>query len=104
MKGGYLQDTNTFTPLRSDNKTHHYRFNYLNQTKIFNYFSHYPITIPPQMWRSLCKNYHVLCLGTFILEPNDLAIDETDFLTEEFALKLVFIAKKAQFDGYLINI
>jgi hypothetical protein len=51
MKGGYIEDVNTFNSIKNDSKTHNYRFNYLNHTKIFNYFSHYPITIPPKMWR-----------------------------------------------------
>ncbi len=31
-------------------------------------------------------------------------MDEDLFMTEDFALKLVYIAKIARFDGYLINV
>lgn len=81
MKGGYKQNINTYNPIQITNinknnlsnnnsnnhKQHSYRYDYLSQTKIFNYFSHYPITIPPKSWRLLCKRYNTLCLGTFIV-------------------------------------
>ncbi len=101
MKGGYAEDTLFTSPIQK-RRTNSYRFSYFWQTSIFNYFSHKTITIPPRHWRQLCKRYQVKCLGTFIVEPQH--IDQNYYLQTQFALKLVYVAKKIKFDGYLINI
>lgn len=101
MKDGYAEDTRFTNPI-STHQTNSYRFHYFWQSSVFNYFSHKTISIPPKHWRILCQRYQVKCLGTFIVEPQK--INEKFYLKDEFALKLIYIAKKYKFDGYLINI
>jgi len=70
MKGGYLDDTyfsNNVMPA-SKVTNHSYRLLHIDQTEIFNYFSHHNITIPTKHWRMLCKKYQTKCIGTFIIE------------------------------------
>jgi hypothetical protein len=75
---------------------------HLEQTQIFNYFSHHNISIPPKHWRKLCKKYYSKCIGTFIVESEDLK--EEVYMSQEYAYLLVYAAKKCKFDGFLINI
>ena len=79
-----------------------YRAIHLEQAEIFNYFSHHSISVPPKHWRILCKKYGTQCLGTFITENENYS--ENMLTSKEFALFLVAVAKKCNFDGYLINI
>lgn len=69
MKGGYIEDTNFDCNTVENNKNENleYRSLHLEQAEIFNYFSHYNITIPPLHWRLACRNASTKCLGTFIL-------------------------------------
>lgn len=70
MKGGYKEDIffdhNIVPNELIENQA--YRSLHLEQSEIFNYFSHHNITVPPKHWRLLCKKYHTQCLGTFITE------------------------------------
>lgn len=82
MQGGYNQDINLYNPYPTTQHAHtqpqtnlnilsnKYRSLHIPQTEIFNYFSHYLITIPPLHWRRLCRRNGTKCLGTYIVEGN----------------------------------
>ena len=108
MKGGYIEDIHPNTPfphpktINSD-QFNSYRCLHLPQAKIFNYFSHHLITVPPKSWRDACRKTNTLCLGTFITEnPHEPA--EHIYLSTHTADILIYLARRYRFDGYLINI
>lgn len=104
MKGGYKEDLffdHNIAP-NGDEEHMAYRCLHLEQSEIFNYFSHHNISVPPKHWRVLCQRYKTQCLGTFITEREDY--NENILTSKEFALFLVGVARKCKFDGYLINI
>ncbi len=69
MKGGYIEDINFDNTIsQKKDPTLFYRNFYLEQSEIFNYFSHYNITIPPLHWNIACKRAQTKCIGTFIIE------------------------------------
>ncbi|XP_048847868.1 cytosolic endo-beta-N-acetylglucosaminidase [Brienomyrus brachyistius] len=105
MMGGYLEDrfiqgAEVETP---------YAFYHWHHIDIFNYFSHFMVTIPPAVWTNAAHKHGVLVLGTFITEWKDGKIACEDFLKDEesyrmVADKLVQISHCYGFDGWLVNI
>jgi mannosyl-glycoprotein endo-beta-N-acetylglucosaminidase len=78
MQGGYQQDlfldhnSPSVVAGKSPAKGQMaYRCLHLEQSDVFNYFSHHNITVPPRHWRILCRRYGTRCLGTFITEGED---------------------------------
>ena len=105
MKGGYLQDKYIYGS-EYYNFFQHFYWNIIN---IFIYFSHNLITIPPISWINVCHKHNVKILGTFITEWDSGAeISNQLFQSKEtakhFAIQLINIMLKYQFDGWLINI
>ncbi|VDO17750.1 unnamed protein product, partial [Brugia timori] len=76
---------------------------------IFVYFSHHFVTIPPLGWINQAHMHGVIYLGTVITEWHSGADICKEFLKNEDSVtktvkKLVNIAVKYNFEGWLINI
>lgn len=95
MAGGYREDVNEYSIVGNP---HNYRFHHFGVTDIFIYFSHYNFAPPTRAWVEACHSNNVLCVGTFIIEH------ELDYVRNETADYLVYLAREYEFDGYLINI
>ncbi|KAK4273731.1 hypothetical protein QN277_017070 [Acacia crassicarpa] len=75
---------------------------------VFVYFSHSLVTIPPPCWTNTAHRHGVKVLGTFITEWDEgrSVCDEmlaTKGSAQTYAERLVQLAAKLGFDGWLIN-
>ncbi|KAI8327315.1 glycosyl hydrolase family 85-domain-containing protein [Blakeslea trispora] len=117
MAGGYKEDANVQGNMFKDI----YFIQRWHFVDIFNYFSHERVSIPPVNWINTCHRNGVKCLGTFLVEGNnqmhemEALLHGPPFINDEdndpmqlwepfYADKLVAIAKRYNFDGWLINI
>ncbi|ORZ23587.1 glycosyl hydrolase family 85-domain-containing protein [Absidia repens] len=117
MAGGYKEDQ----WIQGNNYDTIYNIQYWQYVDSFIYFSHERVTIPPVNWINTCHRNGVPCLGTFIVEgdqmgelemllhgPTDYPVlgddDPMRLWNPYFADKLVAIAKHYGFDGWLMNI
>ncbi|CAO3591409.1 unnamed protein product [Absidia cylindrospora] len=117
MAGGYKEDQ----WIQGNNYDTIYNIQYWQYVDSFIYFSHERVTIPPVNWINTCHRNGVACLGTFIVEgdqmgelemllhgPADYPVlgddDPMRLWNPYFADKLVAIAKHYGFDGWLMNI
>ena len=88
-----------------------YSCEYLQYVDQFVYFSHKLICIPPPSWTNTLHRNGVKVLGSIVIEPQTLEIEQLLQGTEvdgevTFALpkRLANIANHYAFDGWLINI
>ncbi|KAI8334599.1 glycosyl hydrolase family 85-domain-containing protein [Chlamydoabsidia padenii] len=117
MAGGYKEDL----WIQGNNYDTIYNIQYWEYVDSFIYFSHERVTIPPVNWINTCHRNGVVCLGTFIVEgdqmgelemllqgPPDAPVlgdkDPMRLWNPYYADKLVAIAKHYGFDGWLMNI
>ncbi|VDN50979.1 unnamed protein product [Dracunculus medinensis] len=107
MRGGYLPEERLEGCVINE-LTNPYIFFHWWYIDIFVYFSHNFITIPTVGWINQAHQHGVLILGTFITEWKDgekLCAELFDVETVvNVVMNMVKIAKKYNFDGWLINI
>lgn len=86
-----------------------YRYHHWAGIDVFNYFSHYYITIPPLPWINACHRNGVPVIGTIIVEC-DAGKKLLDQLlrsrhdTDRYIEALILVTKNFGFDGWLLNI
>ncbi|KAI8092805.1 endo-b-N-acetylglucosaminidase [Halteromyces radiatus] len=119
MAGGYKEDE----WVQGNNYETIYHVQYWQYVDTFIYFSHERVTIPPVNWINACHRNGISCLGTFIVENDQMHEleqllhgplgsqhigkqddDPMRLWSPYFADKLVAIAKHYGFDGWLMNI
>lgn len=108
MKGGYL-DEERLDGCEVTDSTAPFIFFHWWYIDIFVYFSHHFVTIPPLGWINQAHMHGVIVLGTVITEWHSGADICKEFLKNEDSVtktvkKLVNIAVKYNFEGWLINI
>lgn len=104
-KGNYLDDKF----INGSGKWEEYRFYHWSCVDIFCYFSHNLITIPTLQYLNAAHLNGVKVIGTFIVENEDGRKALNDMLlsnehVEQVANSLVEIAKRLNFEGWLLNI
>uniref|UniRef100_A0A915PQJ3 Mannosyl-glycoprotein endo-beta-N-acetylglucosaminidase n=1 Tax=Setaria digitata TaxID=48799 RepID=A0A915PQJ3_9BILA len=108
MKGGYLEEEK-LDGCEVMDSTAPYIFFHWWYIDIFVYFSHHFITVPPVGWINQAHMHGVIVLGTVITEWHrgaDLCkkfLENEDTVTKTVK-KLVNVAVKYNFEGWLINI
>ncbi|KAI8375697.1 endo-b-N-acetylglucosaminidase [Choanephora cucurbitarum] len=117
MAGGYKEDAS----VQGNMFENIYFIQRWHLADMFNYFSHERVSIPPVNLINTCHRNGIKCLGTFLVEGNSQMhemeallhgppfIDSNDddpmrLWHPFYADKLVAIAKRYNFDGWLINI
>ena len=102
--GGY-RDYEGVRPPSLENEQ--YSCRYLQHIKLFVYFSHKLVCIPPPTWTNTMHRNGIKVLGTFIVEPQTCEIErllvcyDGEYLV---ANQLASMAHEFGFDGWLLNV
>ncbi|XP_020585786.1 cytosolic endo-beta-N-acetylglucosaminidase 1-like [Phalaenopsis equestris] len=105
FKGGYNDDK----WVQGGSNAGAYAFWHWYLMDVFVYFSHYLVTLPPPGWINAAHTHGVKVLGTFLTEwEKGREICKTFLSTTESAItyaeRLVELADRLGFDGWLLNI
>ena len=84
-----------------------YSCEYLQYVDTFIYFSHKLVCIPPPTWTNLLHRNGVKVLGTLLLEPQTLDVEQIlDMEDGRYIIAeiLASMARRYSFDGWLLNV